>query len=123
MDTSTASSIIIGTQTTDEVQEKDNTLIELVQEPIKSSHSLLKFNDRDPILRLQKSDFDIGMHSRLGFESSDEYNGSENKDEEPVHPYGEHYTPLTSSLINENKKKLGIVNLFWPFSAKSQLNR
>lgn len=127
MDTSTASSII-GTQTqgTEDIQEKDNTQNELTQEPLNSSLSNLKLDDRDLILRQQKSDFEIGPHSsRLGFEfESSNDNNSENKqDEEPLHPYGENYTPLISSIINENKKKLGIINLFWPFSSTSHLNR
>lgn len=126
MDTSTASSII-GTQTqgTEDIQEKDNTQNELTQEPPNSSISRLKSNDRDLILRQQKSDFDIGPHSsRLGFEfeSSDDNNSENKQEEEPTHPYGEHYTPIISSIVNENKKKLGIINLFWPFSSTGHLN-
>lgn len=58
--------------------------------------------------------FDIDSKLYSPFQSSDElYNGIKTETRS-IHPYGELYTPLTSEIINNTKKKQGAIHLFWP---------
>ncbi|KAG8311029.1 hypothetical protein J6590_051559 [Homalodisca vitripennis] len=80
-----------------------------IEEPSKASVSLFKFDDRDSPFK-QKSEVDV--NSLLG---SEEYYSSDSKREiEHFYPFGEQYIPLTSSIINDKKNKLGVIKLHWP---------
>lgn len=72
----------------------------------------LKFDeDVDNISTFQKSE--AGLSSPLGFESGDEYKESRGESE-VIYPYGENYTPISTELISDKKKKLGLIKLYWP---------
>lgn len=84
--------------------------LELIPETFETSD--LKFDeDVDNLSKFQKSE--AGLSSPLGFESGDEYKES-GAESEIVYPYGENYTPISTEIISDKKKKLGLIKLFWP---------
>lgn len=95
--------------------------IEHGEDLFKSSFNISKFEERESLLKHHKSELDF-RGSVLGFESSDSHSESKHE-EEPIYPYGEHYTPLTSAIIRDKKKKLGIINLYWPLLNAKYLDR
>jgi hypothetical protein len=61
----------------------------------------------------QKSEVDLNTLLEIG---SEDVSDSKQDESEIFYPFGEDHIPLTPKIIDDKKKLLGIIRLYWPFS-------
>lgn len=90
----------------------ENTLLDGVESIKTESVPPFSFEENLTIGLQQKSEVDL--NTILGLES-EEYSESKHGSE-VVCPLGESYIPLAPEVIEEKKKLLGVIRLYWPVS-------